>query len=478
MGGVVTADSYVANLAKVDHIVVLMMENRSFDHMLGYLSLTGGRADIDGLRPGFANEYQGDSYPAHHLTTTKVADDPDHSARSVDVQIGGGRMDGFVASLARTLADLGVHGGDPSPAVGYYDGADVPVYDHLAEEFLVCDRWFSSVPGATWPNRLYSICGSAAGSRDDLPPHRPPMYAKPSFVRHLDAHDISWRWYCFDTPTLRLADAHYTIGHHHRFRYFSKTGLSWKTKIEVRVDARAASFLEDAASGSLPSVSWIDPAFTSFNPLGFCPNDDHAPADIKDGQDLVLAVYDAMAASPNWERSLLVIVYDEHGGFYDHVPPPAAPDDDPAMFGSYGVRVPAIIVSPWVEPRSVSSTVFDHTSIIKTIMLRFCPQALENPPHAKNWLRELSAGHPQYLGARVAHAAHLGELLTRRSPRPAPQRDSLVLDAATRAAEEQKRDDAATGQADEANHKHTGLQQGIRAAARELARRGHPADVP
>ena len=206
-----STESCVANLEKVDHIVVLMMENRSFDHMLGYLSLTGGRADIDGLRPGLANEYQGRSYPVHHLTTTKVDVDPGHSASAVDVQIGDGRMGGFVASLAATIADSGVNGGDPSPAMGYYDGADVPVYDHLAEEFLVCDRWFSSVPGATWPNRLYALCGSAAGSRDDLPPHVPPMYHKPSFVRHLDEHGVSWRWYCFDTPTLRLADAHYTV---------------------------------------------------------------------------------------------------------------------------------------------------------------------------------------------------------------------------------------------------------------------------
>ena len=473
-----STESDVANLAKVDHIVVLMMENRSFDHMLGYLSLTGGRADIDGLRPGLANEHRGRSYPVHHLTTTKVDVDPDHSASAVDVQVGGGQMGGFVASLAATMADQGVDDGDPSPAVGYYDGADVPVYDHLAEEFLVCDRWFSSVPGATWPNRLYALCGSAAGSRDDLPPHVPPMYDKPSFVRHLDAHGVSWRWYCFDTPTLRLADAHYTVGHHHRFGYFSKTGLSWKDKLELRIDAKAASFLEDAASGSLPSVSWIDPAFTCFNPLGFRPNDDHAPADITDGQDLVLAVYHALAASPDWERSLLVLVYDEHGGFYDHVPPPQAPDDDPAMFGRYGVRVPAIMVSPWVEPRSVSSTVFDHTSIIKSILLRFCPEALETPPQTRKRWGRLRAGHPQYPGARVARAAHLGELLTRTAPRPAPLRDPLVMDASARAAEQAEAGHGATCPAGRGEHAHTDLQRGFLAAAHELARRGHPAGEP
>jgi phospholipase C len=471
-------EAYVASLEKVDHVVVLMMENRSFDHMLGYLSLTGGRTDIDGLRPGFGNTYQGRTYPAHHLTTTAVDVDPDHTASAIDEQIGSGRMDGFVASMAATLADRGVHDGDPAPAVGYYDGADVPVYDHLAEEFSVCDRWFSSVPGSTWPNRLYSLCGTAAGSRDDLPPHVPPMYDKPSFIRHLDAHRVSWRWYCFDTPTLRLADAHYSAGHHHQFGYFSKTGLSWKTKLEIRVDAKVASFLEDAASGSLPSVSWIDPAFTTFNPLGFRPNDDHAPADIRDGQDLALAVYDALASSPQWERSLLVIVYDEHGGFYDHVPPPRAADDDPATFGRYGVRVPAIIVSPWVEPHSVSSTVFDHTSIIKTILMRFCPEALESPPQGKNSSGRLRSDHPRYLGARVAHATHLGELLTRATPRPAPKRDSLILGATAWAAEQAKAEDAGIGQGEPGNPPQTDLQQGILAATHELAKRGHPAGTP
>jgi len=117
----------VANLAKADHVVVLMLENRSFDHMLGYPSLMGGRPEIDGRRPGLANQDQGCTYPVHHLATTALEMDPDHSASAIDQQIAGGSMSGFV--------------------------------DHLAEEFAVCDRWFSSVRGATLPNRLYALCG-------------------------------------------------------------------------------------------------------------------------------------------------------------------------------------------------------------------------------------------------------------------------------------------------------------------------------
>jgi phospholipase C len=220
-------------------------------------------------------------------------------------------------------------------------------------------------------------------------------------------------------------------------------------------------------------VAWIDPAFTNFNPLGFPVNDDHPPADVRDGQDLVLAAYDALAASPQWERSLLVIVYDEHGGFYDHVLPPPAEDDNPGTFGSYGVRVPAIIVSPWVEPRSVSSTLFDHTSIFKTILSRFCPEALTEPEHASH---NPGIGHPGRLGRRVAGANHVGELLSRSAPRPAPSRDALVSGAVSRAEQAEAQEPAAPQGSD--HRPLTELQKMIHAATRELTRLGHPPNTP
>ena len=467
----------MADIEKIDHIVVLMLENRSFDHMLGYLSLEAGRDDVDGLRAGFANEHDGRSYHVRHLDSTAIADDPDHSASSVDRQVSGGEMSGFVTAFADVLSRRGIRDADPGRVMGYYNAADVPVYDHLARQFAVCDRWFSSVPGATWPNRLYAISGRAARSRDDLPHNLPPMYNQPSFVRHLDAHDVTWRWYSFEVGTLRLADAYYALGHHDSFAFFSRADLNWKASLEVRIDTQAASFLEDAARGTLPSVSWIDPNFSNFNPIGFQPNDDHAPADIKDGQELVLAVYHALATSPQWEKTLLVIFYDEHGGFYDHVPPPDAADDSPQVFGRYGVRVPALIVSPWVEPGSVSSTVFDHTSIIKTILLRFCPDALNKPKRYRDLLaRATTAGHPRYLGTRVAQAHDLGELLKRTEPRPAPDRFALIEDAAARAA---ARPQGASIDRDAlGRHAATDLQIRIAAAARELRRRGHPDNRP
>jgi phospholipase C len=474
---VVAQDIGIANLQKIDHIVVLMLENRSFDHMLGYLSLEGGRDDIDGLREEFANDHDGRRYPVHHLETTAIPDDPDHSGRSVDLQVGGGAMNGFVASYAETLSGRGVPDGDPGRVMGYYNAADVPVYDHLARHFAVCDRWFSSVPGATWPNRLYALSGGAARSRDDLPRNVPPMYNQASFARHLDARGVTWRWYSFEVGTLRMADARYALGHHDSFAFFSRENLNWKAALELRIDAHAVSFLEDAARGTLPSVSWIDPNFSDFNPIGFQPNDDHAPADIKDGQELALAVYHALATGPQWDKTMLVIFYDEHGGFYDHVPPPAAADDDQRMFGRYGVRVPALVISPWVEPGSVSTTVFDHTSIIKTILRRFAPDALSQPNGHRGLLgRAVNAGHPRYLGTRVAQARDLGELLPRTSPRPAPDRLALIHDAAARAAARPQ--GAMIHRYPRAPQPATDLQIKIAAAAHELRRRGHPENQP
>jgi phospholipase C len=469
-------ESGSANLEKVDHIVVLNLENRSFDHMLGYLTLEGGRGDIDGLRTQFSNAHSGRMYPVHHLDTTAIADDPDHCAAAVDLQIGDGSMDGFVASFAKTLSDRGLQDADVGRVMGYYNGTDLPVHDHLASEFAVCDRWFSSVPGATWPNRLYAVCGGAAGSRDDLPLNLPPLYDRPSFVRHLDAHGVSWRWYSFEAGSLRLVDRHYRLGHHDRFAFFSHTVLNWKTRLERSIDPKTPSFIEDAARGALPSVAWIDPNFSNFDPIGFPPNDDHVPADVRDGQDLVLAAYHALASSAHWERTLLVVFYDEHGGFFDHVAPPVSPDDDPETFGRYGVRVPALIVSPWIEPGSVSHTTFDHTSIIKTILLRFCPHALKEPTRHEGSRALKRPGAPRYLGTRVAQANDLGELLTRAAPRPAPSRSGLVDAAAERAAAGTQRspDDRDGLERPQA----TDLQVRIAAASRELRRLGHPEGRP
>jgi phospholipase C len=402
----VERDESVERLQQVEHIVVLMLENRSFDHMLGYLSLEGGRTDIDGLSSGDAqpNPYDNSTYGSHHLDRTRLStevEDPGHSGRDVREQLAHNNT-GFAANFAKHAAGyVAKHGGpmpDPGLVMGYYNASDLPVYDFLAEHFMVCDRWFSSVPGATWPNRLYAVAGKAEGSHDDL---SPPLYSLPSFPRFLDQAGVDWHWYSTDPASLRMIDPEYRLGHHERFSFFDKRKLSPKERIPGAFLEEGPSFLDDAANNQLPQVAWIDPHFKDAHMLGPNSNDDHPPEDVTAGQDLVLAIYHALRRSKAWPKTLLLITYDEHGGFFDHVSPPASPDDDPA-FDRYGVRVPAIVVSPMVPARSTARDadggriLFDHTTIIKTILLRHCLD---------------EEGRIPDMGRRVSEANHLGQVL-------------------------------------------------------------------
>ena len=373
------------NLEKIDHIVVLMMENRSFDHVLGYLKLEGTNPEVDGLDAGMSNTHGGKPYSVHRLPRTVFKNDPGHSGDAVAQQLSNDNG-GFVTNYASIHEE-----DDPGLIMGYHNGSAVPVYDHLARNFCVCDHWFCSVQGATWPNRLYAVAGQSP-SKDNK---GVPIYSLTSFVRHLDAAKVSWRWYAHDMATLRLIDGEYRVGHGANFFWFDR-----------RTWMNPATFLDHAASGDLPAVSWVDPNFVDYAITGpRDSNDDHPPSDVMAGQDLVLKLYNAVVNSSAWSKTLLVITYDEHGGFFDHVKPEAAADDKP-NFRQYGVRVPALVVSPWVERGKVSHDVFDHTSIIKTILLRFCRRPDGTIPD---------------MGARVTNARQLGSLLTLDTPRdPTP----------------------------------------------------------
>ncbi len=419
------ANPAAQRLRAIDHIVVVMLENRSFDHMLGYLSLPvelGGKArtDLDGLRGPEINfnVHDGARFSIHHLDQTKFKDeteDPDHSGRSVDEQLASD-CGGFVRNFARISAQRAQEKGEETPepglVMGYYDADELPVYEHLASEYCVVDRWFSSVPGATWPNRLYSMTGRADGTRDDRPL---PIYSLPSFARHLDERDVDWRWYSFDPATLRMADPKYRLSNHNHFAFVDSRTLSVQERAVAALLEEGPSFLDDVANGSLPPVSWIDPHFKDPGVLGPNSNDDHPPSDVRAGQDLVLRVFHALRSSPSWAGTLLIITYDEHGGFYDHVPPPPAADDEPE-FRRLGVRVPAIVASPLVAPGSTSSALlgdafhFDHTSIIKTILMRFCEEDGRIPAMTR----------------RVQAANHLGHLLLDGPPRDSPPNHAAV----------------------------------------------------
>jgi phospholipase C len=385
-----------ASLEKVDHVVVLMMENRSFDHMLGYLGLPGGLPGLDGLQSAGTNSYSGRDYQVEHLVPpdSRSQIDPYHGGSDVDEQLAG-ENGGFVANYAKR------HPADPGVIMGYFDGVDLPVYDHLARQYCVCDRWFSSTPGATWPNRLYAITGRCDDTREDL---SPPLYFLPSIMRYLN--DGDWRWYSNDPGSLRLVDQRYRLGHRDNFAYFDRRAVDAIVQVgEDLIVNPKAGFLDDAANGNLPKLSWIDPNYYDLRILGQPSNDDHPPTDVRAGQALVWSVYRALAAGPAWEKTLLIVTYDEHGGFYDHVVPPQdAPGDTPEL-RRYGVRVPALVISPWIDAGAVSHTLFDHTSILKTILLRFC--------------RDGSGTIPD-MGPRVSAANDLSALLNAAAPHPVP----------------------------------------------------------
>jgi phospholipase C len=393
---------------RVDHIVVLMMENRSFDQMLGYLSLEG-RSEVEGLRRGMSNPFGGRDWDIHNLEKTwfQGGEDPNHSGDWVARQINDGAMDGFVRSYIETRKDReAAKKAAESPVMGYLTGRQLPVYDYLAEEFCVCDHWFASVAGATWPNRLYAAAGDSGGRKSNQRLFGRidwPFYSLPSFVRHLDESPHSWRWYSaepLDTspPTIQLVDEQYRGEHGKNFALFERREAA----------SRQPSFLDDAAAGELANVSWIDPNFhLSFRGVGAkgVQNDDHPPADVVEGQRLVARVVNALIQGRSWERTLLIVTYDEHGGMFDHVAPPTCDDDRPA-FRRLGVRVPALVVSPWVPRGSVAKDIFDHTSIIRTVLERFRREGIPD------------------MGRRVGDARHLGSLLTLDAPRttvpPAP----------------------------------------------------------
>jgi phospholipase C len=208
-----------------------------------------------------------------------------------------------------------------------------------------------------------------------------PVFDRPAFTRHLD--DKQWRWYSHDPGTLRLIDAEYRRLDKPRrdnFAFFDKRKVSDLTKFVEGPIVRGDAFLDDAANGKLPQVSWIDPNFIDVSVLETQSNDDHPPSDIRAGQAFVFEVYNALLHSRDWNDTLLVITYDEHGGFYDHVMPPRVPADDGGKHKTLGLRVPALLVGPRVkrqvlhEPPPAADghqPQYDHTSIIKTVLLAF-----------------------------------------------------------------------------------------------------------
>lgn len=354
----------------IDHILVVMMENRSFDHyyqkLPEYYQDQGlGEIEVDVAQPGFSNPDPGGvDVPIFHQENGCFVD-TSHSWDGTDEQIGGGTMTGFVTSNEGEHelpmgADLTMLAGNR--AMGYYDASDLPFYYWLASEFAIADRYFCSLPGPTQPNRNYLYAATSFGQvNNTLPPA-----GVTALIDYLELRQIDWKIYASASPGMApFIDKVETI-------------LAHRVGIE--------QYFVDAEAGTLPQFAFVDPAI-GLGTGEVDNNDEHPPAFEQLGQHFVAEVVQALVNSPQWSRSALFYTYDEHGGLYDHVePPPACPPDDIApilqsgqidkALDHYGVRVPLVVVSPYAKKHHVSHEVYDHTSIVRFVEARFVMPAL------------------------------------------------------------------------------------------------------
>jgi len=308
------------------------MENRSFDHFLGWLP------GADGKQAGLTYaDKRGIAHPTHTLAPDFQGctyHDPEHGYLESRVAYNHGKCDGFLRA-----------GGNDLYAIGYYRRRDLPFLGAAAPAWTVCDRYFAPIMGPTMPNRMYLHAGRTDRTTD-LP--------VPSRLR-----------------TIWDALAERGIAGRYYRRNFSFLGL-WGTRY-LPITRSFADFQRDCRAGRLPSVAYIDPAYTL--PVLGLGSDDHPPADIRAGEWFLSQVYRAVTTGPAWPRTLLVITFDEWGGFFDHVPPAHAPDVNP-LHSLRGFRVPTLLISPFARRGHVDHHVYDHTSVLKLIEWRFGLPAL------------------------------------------------------------------------------------------------------
>jgi phospholipase C len=322
----------------IDTFVVLMMENRSFDHYLGWLPGADGRQA--GLQ--FTNP-RGQTLSTHHLDFFQSCgfEDPDHSWQGGRTELDGGRMDGFLRSESDVFS------------IGYYEKADIPFLPHVAQAFTTFDRFFCSLLGPTYPNREYMHAGQSYGRIDNSLPVGSSQLGFPdtTIFAALSKAGISNRYFYADLPISALWGA---------------PGLARSGQVQ--------EYYERAAAGTLPALSFVDPAFQGEDQG--TSGDEHPLADIRVGQAYVSDIVHAFLESPQFKRGALFIVYDEWGGFFDHVVPPRVPDlrtssDLNHDFGQMGFRIPAVVVSPYARRGYVDHSIYGFESILKMIRYRF-----------------------------------------------------------------------------------------------------------
>lgn len=335
----------------IEHIILIMMENRSFDHFLGWAPHADGRQaglsypDRNGvLQPTFAlaPDFQGCSFA-----------DPDHSFDGARVQFDNGQCDGWLRT-----------GGFDKFPIGYYRRDDLKFFGRAVPDWTIADRYFSAILGPTFPNRIFQ----SAAQTDRISNTANPSVL-PTIWDLLLARGLTARNYFHDLPTTAL--------------WGQKYASIWRP---------VSSFFSDCAAGTLPQVSLIDPLFGG--EAAGTSNDDHPFADIRAGEDLLNRIYAAVTKSPAWANTVLVVNYDEWGGFYDHVPPPRGSVSDSDRAAGYtdglrGFRTPLLVVSPFARRGIVGHRVYDHTSILNMIEWRWNLPSLTMRDRTANNLAQL-----------------------------------------------------------------------------------------
>jgi phospholipase C len=320
----------------IDHFVVLMMENRSFDHYLGW------RDDVDGRQAGLAYpDEAGHLHRTHPLAPDFQGcgfKDPDHSFEGGRIEYDHGKLDGFYKA-------------NDEFAIGYYVERDLPFLPAVAQAFTTYDRYFAALLGPTYPNRHYQWAAQSGGQTENVVPSSAAGNPWETIFDRASAAGLSVRYYYTDVPFAAL---------------YGTRGLAWARPI--------AEFYADAAAGRLPNIAFVDPGFL-FEDEGLS-TDEHPHADPRVGQFLMSEIVKAFLRSPSFRRGAMFVNYDEWGGFFDHVSPLFVPDDRASRklaksFGVTGFRTPAVAISPWARRGYVSHAAMTHVSILKLISYRF-----------------------------------------------------------------------------------------------------------
>ncbi len=353
--------------SRVDTIVVVMMENRSFDHILGHMSLPdyGGRTDIEGIHslqdPNLANgSVNGTLVSPFIATDGPLPNDVPHEREFVTTQLarsavaGGFTMTGFVKAYEDFTGTTGVL---RPPPMGLLTPRDLPMTAFLAREYGLCDHWFAPLPTSTQPNRLMAMSGYTLNEHT----HSGPLPNQHTVLDWLEQRQIRWRVYSAGIS------------------FFALMPQLWPFLLTDHFQKLPALSHDVGADAPWPQVIFIEPDYAD-SPVHLSghASDDHPPIAVAFGQAFLRQVYEALTSNPDrWARTVMILTYDEHGGFFDHVAPLAIPFAPPpnanftAPFDSTGIRVPAIVVSPMIERGIVKHELLDHTSILQFIAERF-----------------------------------------------------------------------------------------------------------